>query len=83
MNCTDKNNFCLESSLQLCDVLGVALIEEVHADPDGLPGDDVEGGRLDLGVAEHHLGLRVIPVQCCCRISYVSDLCSYSDNQIV
>ena len=58
----------LLSSLQLCPVLGVALVEEVHADPDGLPGDDVEGGGLDLRVAEHHLGLRVIPVQrCCCR----------------
>ena len=58
----------LLSSLQLCPVLGVALVEEVHADPDGLPGDDVDGGGLDLRVAEHHLGLRVIPVQrCCCR----------------
>ena len=48
----------LESSLQLCAVLGVALVEEVDAGPDGLPGDDVEGGRLDLRVAEHHLRLR-------------------------
>ena len=68
MNCDQNNDDCLTRvfSLQLGAVLWVALVEEVDADPDGLPRDDVEGGRLDLRVAEHHLGLRRITVQMAC-----------------
>ena len=70
VRCDKKNIGCLESSLQFCHVLGVALVEEVHADPDRLPRDDIEGGGLDLGVAEHHLGLRVIRVKFWCLILF-------------
>ena len=57
IKCKSNKNNSFESSLQLCPVLWVALVEEVHADPDRLPRDDVECGRLDLGVAKHHLSL--------------------------
>ena len=42
---------------KLGDVLRVTLVQEVDCDLDRLLGGHVDGRRLDLGVAEQHLGL--------------------------